>query len=419
MPAASDGLFAPIYGEAWNQWLGADPDASEMWLAGGRGSGKSSFASLCIVAGVCLNPGACAVIFRKRQTDIESSVYNQVVWAAQQLGVLGRFRVARAPFRLTLAATGQQIQFYGLDDPVKRKSLKAPTGYFRYLWLEELDQFASMAEVRSVRQSVLRGGDVFQSIYSYNPPESSASWVNSEAARPMPGRMVLRTDYRDVPREWLGAGFLAEADTLRRENRKLWRHEYLGEATGTGGEIFSNLESRRITDEEIKSFRNVRHGLDFGFENDPTALMSCAYDMKRRTVYIFDEWVKKHQFTDQIHAALEARKLTTATVVADSAEARAIAEINRLGALLRKSYKSAGWPDTGVRWLRSRARIVIDPARCPNAWREFSRYEYDRFKDGTYRSDYPDRDNHTIDAVRYALESDIARDAGSRSTILF
>ena len=47
-----------------------------------------------------------------------------------------------------------------------------------------------------------------------------------------------------------------------------------------------------------------------------------------------------------------------------------------------------------------------------------SQYEYDRFKDGTCRSDYPDRDNHTIDAVRYALESDIARDAGSRSTIL-
>ncbi len=126
----------------------------------------------------------------------------------------------------------------------------------------------------------------------------------------------------------------------------------------------------------------------------------------------------KHQFTDAIHRAIAARGLTGTAIVADSAEARAIAEINRLGARLRKSYKAAGWPETGVRWMRSRARIVIDPVRCPNAWREFSRYEYDRFKDGTYRSDYPDRDNHTIDAVRYALESDIARDAGSRSTIL-
>lgn len=404
------GLFAPVYGEAWNDFLTIS--ATEQWFAGGRGSGKSSFISLALVAGVVANGGCCAAIFRKWQTDLKDSVFNQCLWAVSRLGLDAEFRVGLSPLRLTVRRTGGAILFFGLDDPGKRKSIKPPTGYFRFLWFEELDQFAGMAEVRSVRQSVFRGGEVFQSFYSFNPPESSANWVNAEAARPSPGRKVYRSDYRDIPPEWLGPQFLAEADALRLADERLYRHEYLGEATGTGGEIFANLEARPISDAEIAGFRCVRHGLDFGFENDPTALLSVAYDASSRTVYVFGEWVRHHQFASDIHGAISARGLTRAVIVADSAEPRAIAEINRLGANLKRCRKAPGWPEDGVRWLRSRRRIVIDAARCPVAWREFSTYEFDRFRDGSLRSEYPDRDNHAIDAVRYALEAEIARDAG-------
>ena len=57
----------------------------------------------------------------------------------------------------------------------------------------------------------------------------------------------------------------------------------------------------------------------------------------------------------------------------------------------------------GIKWLQNR-RIVIDPARTPNAHREFVSYEYETTKDGEFLADVPDQNNHTIDAVRYALD---------------
>ena len=56
-----------------------------------------------------------------------------------------------------------------------------------------------------------------------------------------------------------------------------------------------------------------------------------------------------------------------------------------------------------IKWLQHR-KIVIDKERTPNTYREFTRYEYATTKDGEFLADVPDKDNHTIDAVRYALD---------------
>ena len=82
--------------------------------------------------------------------------------------------------------------------------------------------------------------------------------------------------------------------------------------------------------------------------------------------------------------------------------------------LLRDAYKPAGSVERGVRWLRELRKIVIDPETAPGAADEFSRYEWERLRDGTYRNEYPDRDNHFIDAARYANEADILGGSGSR-----
>lgn len=74
---------------------------------------------------------------------------------------------------------------------------------------------------------------------------------------------------------------------------------------------------------------------------------------------------------------------------------------------MTKCFKRANFPEEGLVWMRSRTQIVIDPVDCPHAVDEFTHYEYEKLKDGTKRNEYPDRNNHTIDAVRYALENDI------------
>ena len=57
-----------------------------------------------------------------------------------------------------------------------------------------------------------------------------------------------------------------------------------------------------------------------------------------------------------------------------------------------------------MKWLQSLLKIVIDPVRCPETAKEFKKYEYELDKDGNPTSVYPDKDNHSIDAVRYGLE---------------
>jgi phage terminase large subunit len=140
------------------------------------------------------------------------------------------------------------------------------------LWFEELDEFSGMEDVRTIKASVFRGMDAGVAFMTYNPPQSARSWVNAEALVPRPDRQVHSSDYRDMPPEWLGSAFIDEAEYLRQTNERAWRHMYLGEITGTGGQVFDNLELRTLTDEEANAERSWC-GLDFGFAVDPDAFI--------------------------------------------------------------------------------------------------------------------------------------------------
>ena len=74
-----------------------------------------------------------------------------------------------------------------------------------------------------------------------------------------------------------------------------------------------------------------------------------------------------------------------------------------MGLPAKEAVKGPGSVDYGMKWLQRR-RIVIDRRRTPHAYDEFVNYEYERNKDGEIISGYPDKDNHLIDATRYALE---------------
>lgn len=62
----------------------------------------------------------------------------------------------------------------------------------------------------------------------------------------------------------------------------------------------------------------------------------------------------------------------------------------------------------GIKFLQSLEAIIIDPVRCPNTKKEFYEYEYERDNKGEFKACYPDKNNHCIDAVRYALENDMS-----------
>ena len=91
------------------------------------------------------------------------------------------------------------------------------------------------------------------------------------------------------------------------------------------------------------------------------------------------------------------------TLWADSAEPKSVADFKSYGVLCRAVGKGAGSVAYSMKWLASLQAIVIDPARCPVSAREFSEYEYERDRAGEITEGYPDKNNHQIDAVRYAL----------------
>ena len=259
------------------------------WLGGGSGSMKSTFAGTEIVLGLLSDERANAVIVRKIGLYLRDSVYEQILWTLDKLGITEMFKIKTAPLEIAYKKTGQKILFRGADEPQKLKSIKVSKGYIKYIWYEEVTEFKGIEEIRTINQSLMRGGDNFVVLYTYNPPISQRNWVNREAAVEQKRKLVHKSTYLDAPSEWLVGDFILEAEELKRTRPDSYRHEYLGEVTGTGGEVFNNLELRRISDEEISGFDRIARGLDWGFASDPLHYTVNHYDKRRRRLYIFYE----------------------------------------------------------------------------------------------------------------------------------
>ena len=399
-------------------------------FAGGRGSTKSSF-----VGGIALpllimqNPNVHAICFRKVANTVQNSVHSQVVWGIYQLGVQSLFKIPKTyASPIVYIPTGQKIYFMGLDDPNKVKSITPEFGYIGINWFEELDQYNGENELRTVTQSTRRGGDLFWDFRTFNPPISKNNWANEytedceiyETRRK--NTLVIRNTYLDVPVEWLGQKFIDDAEELKEINESAYEHEYMGIAIGTGGDVFQNAEDldmeqivevKDAFDNVIerkpmwKTFDQIYCGIDWGFAKDPFRFVRMHFDKKHLDLYIFDEYSTLRTrnavvFDDLFNRLKKVSK--DELIVADSAEEKSIADFKAYGAFIRGAEKGPESVRYGIKWLQGLRHIYIDKKRCPETYREFINYEYEQDRDGNFISAYPDADNHSIDAVRYAME---------------
>ena len=398
-------------------------------LPGGRGSGKSSFCALEIVNGIMQDQTgeSSAIVFRRTANTMRESVYSQIAWAIDVLDVGDLWRGSVSPMCWTYRPTGAQIIFRGLDDSSKLKSIKPRRGIFRYIWLEEFSELPGENFTRSVMQSVQRGGSRFTVFRSFNPPISASNWANVFIQRPDPRAITLHTTYLDIPAAWLGDDFVLEAERLQEINEKAYRHEYLGEATGSGGAVFPNVTVREITDDEIKLLPYVYAGVDFGFSVDPACFLRVGYDSKHDTVYLLDEIYKRGLSNKQLADEIKAKGYDKAApgeryyspfvgeireerqlIICDCAEPKSIRDLQGEGLKTIACQKFPGCVQYRIKWLQNR-HIIIDPKRTPNAHREFIGYEYMTDKDGNFLADVPDKDNHAIDCLSYSLDRVIYR----------
>lgn len=396
-------------------------------LFGGRGSTKSSFISLAIVLVMLANPGANAVVVRRFSNTLRDSVFQQMTWAIAALGLEKWFRVRISPMELTYVPTGQRIVFRGADDPLKLKGVKFTRGYCAAVWFEKRDRFDGIEAVRSILNSLRRGGDGFWIFYSYNPPRTLWSWVNREKLERerRVDTLVRQSFCLDVAAahpDWLRAPFIEEAGYLREVDEAAWRNEYLGDVTGTSGSVFNNVVEKRVTDARARGFGFVRCGVDWGWFPDPWRMVRVGWEPGERRLTIFSEFTANRKTLAETAArAVEALTLADepggdpyqhdeliwCDDTPDGKQSMA-AWRRDFGLRARPACKS-NMRRLSYEWLTGLREIVIDPMRCPLTLEEFRLKEYARDRDGTWTDDIPDGNDHSIDAVRYAMMDDALR----------
>lgn len=389
-----------------------NPKILHIACRGGRGSGKSSDIAILLTILIKAFP-VNAVCIRKTDNTLEQSVYEQLKWAISELGLTSEFKFNKSPLRITYVPRGNYIVFRGAQNPERIKSLKDSRFPFAIGWIEELAEFKTEDEVKTITNSLLRGeladGLFYKFFYSYNPPKRKQSWVNKkyESVIHPPNTHVHHSTYKDNP--FIAKEFIEEAEATRERSEKRYRWEYLGEAIGSGVAPFENLVFRKITDDEIARFDNIRQGNDFGYANDPLAFVRWHYDKKKRVIYAIDEIYGVKISNRELAERIREKGYQSQMITCDSAEPKSIDELKlQLNIPLVQGAKKG--PDSreyGERWLDDLDAIVIDPERTPNIAREFESADYAVDRDGNPKPKLEEVNDHTIDATRYAFEDDM------------
>lgn len=379
-------------------------------LKGGRASAKSTHIAFWLTLAMVKYP-VNTVCFRKVGNTIMDSVYEQLKETIEIFGLTHLFQFKKSPMEIIFIPRGNKFIFRGLDDPQKIKSIKSAKYPIAFAWFEEVAEIKTEDELSMVINSVLRGELPdklnYKIFLSYNPPKRKQSWVNKKfETHTLPkNTYVHHSIYLDNPH--ISKAFIEEANEIKIRNEFKYRWEYLGEPIGSGVVPFSNLEFKTITNEEIFHFDNIRQGNDFGYATDPMAFVRLHYDKKKRIIYFIDEIFGVKMSIRELASKIKSKGYDDFNVVCDSAEPRSIAELREYGIRALKAKKGPGSIEFGENWLDDLQAIVIDPNRTPNVAREFENIDYQTDKDGNVRAKLEDKDNHSIDATRYALELDM------------
>ena len=278
-------------------WNIFNSKSSYMILQGGRGSAKTSFASLKIVYH-CISEENCSVIIlRKYQNTLRNSVFKEIKKASSRLGLTdGVDYIANvSPMKITFF-NGNSIYFAGTDDIEKLKGFIDESRPIKILWIEEASEFENDDDFQQAIATFSRGNnDYFISMFSYNPPKNKYSFINIWADKMKLRDDVLysHTDYRTAPKEWLGKKFIEEAERLKKYDEKRYRWIYLGEVIGIEGliynpDLFKIKDQNYIKENKLKCLY-IDLAIDAGYSTSATTCLAIGY-MSDGEWYLLDTY---------------------------------------------------------------------------------------------------------------------------------
>jgi phage terminase large subunit len=366
---------------------------------GGRGSGKSHFFAELLVED-CIREKIDAVCLREVQKSLKFSVKKLLETKIAAMNAGAYFEVQNEQIK---AKNGGVIIFQGMQDHTS-DSIKSLEG-FKRAWFEEA-QSASQRSLDLLRPTIRAPGSELW--FSWNPNlETDPVDKLLRGDNPPKDAVVVKANYQDNP--WLPRELIDELEYDRRRDPDKFAHIWLGEYQ-------RNSEARVFRNWTVEEFERPlgtvhRLGADWGFSVDPSVLVRCSIEGNR--LYVdYEAWQVGCEIVNLPELFMQVPESEKWPITADSARPETISHMQRNGfPKIRAAIKGAKSLEEGVEFLKS-FDIVVHP-RCKHLIDELTLYSYKTDPlTGTVVPLLEDKDNHVIDALRYACEG--ARRAGLR-----
>jgi len=377
---------------------------------GGASAGKSAFVIGQRTVWDLLKGGRNYLILRNVARTSRTSTFNEVKQTIRDWNVEDLFHILKDTMTITCKANRCQVLFDGLDDVEKKKSIKPEVGVITDIVIEEATEVTDINTIKLLNKR-LRGdwGLPKRLTLLFNPILKShwiykeyfhGRWDETQPCYSDDDLFILKTTYKDNK-------FLTEADIkdLKDETSEYHYNVYtLGNWGTLGGVIFTNWRMADLSDMHDQ-FTNVKNGLDFGYSADPFAFNKMHYDGMRKKIYIFHE---EHEYglTNPQIADLISPIVGKELVICDSAEPKSIKELQNCGVRAYGAEKGQKSVNHGIQFLWQH-EIIID-RQCQETINEWEQYQWAKLRDGSDSDKPVDKNNHHIDDIRYALESEMA-----------
>lgn len=378
---------------------------------GGSSSGKSVFLAQRDVIDL-MRGGRNFLVCRQVAKTLRGSVVQEVKKIITEWGLLPLFDINKTDGTVTCKNNGYQIVFAGLDDVEKLKSITPAKGVFTDVRIDEATEISRDSLKQLEKRQ--RGGDesvskrlvisfnpIFQQHFIYEDFFSTIGWTTDQTEYTSPELTILKTWY-------IHNKFLTKQDVYGLENEKdeYYRNVYTYGNWGVLGDvIFTNWKVEDLSG-MTDQFTNPRYGLDFGFASHPAGISVSHYDQTRKTIYIYDELYETGLTNDLL--SIEALRLCKdGRIIGDSAEPKSIAEMQQHRVNITGAKKGKDSITFGIDWLKQHT-IIIDK-KCVNHIKEFQQYQWKKDANGNAVTPPKpvDKNNHLIDALRYAYEDEM------------
>ena len=360
---------------------------------GGTRSGKTYNIILWIIFNYCTqNNGKVITICRKSFPSLRATVMRDFISILQSYDVYQESNHNKTNSEYHLF--GNLVEFISLDMPQKIRGRKRDL-----LFVNEGNELF----YEDMQQLLFRTQD--RIILDFNPSDEY-HWIYDKLI-PRDDCAFFKTTYLDNP--FIEDSIKKEIERLRDTDEQYWQIYGLGERSASRSTIFKYTEVNNIpVDSNL-----VAYGMDFGYTNDPTTLVSVY--TQGHNLYIKEHLYRTQMTTTDISLFLKEEKLLGNPIYADSAEPRLISELRKMGHNIFSSIKGKDSVNAGIDLLK-RYKIHI-LASSTNAISEFRNYKWKEDKAGMLVNIPEDKHNHIIDPCRYATYSILSRPNFGRYTI--